>query len=119
VDLEKELKRKIQTWGNGKGKTHGLAHTHTHTHTHTHAHTHTHTHTHTRSHTHTHTHTHTLTHTHSQVWVGGRQIKVQILSGKDRVLKYKGKIYGTDLGWKDERAKDSFDILSPDDRKEE
>ena len=41
------------------------------------------------------------------------------MSGKDRVLKYKGKIYGTDLGWKDERAKDSFDILSPDDRKEE
>ena len=93
VDLEKESKRKIQTWGNGKGKTHALAHTHTHTYKHT--------------------------HTHSQVWVGGRQIKVQILSGKDRVLKYKGKIYGTDLGWKDERAKDSFDILSPDDRKEE
>ena len=93
VDLEKESKRKIQTWGNGKGKTHALAHTHTHTYKHR--------------------------HTHSQVWVGGRQIKVQILSGKDRVLKYKGKIYGTDLGWKDERAKDSFDILSPDDRKEE
>ena len=93
VDLEKESKRKIQTWGNGKGKTHALAHTHTHIQAHT--------------------------HTHSQVWVGGRQIKVQILSGKDRVLKYKGKIYGTDLGWKDERAKDSFDILSPDDRKEE
>ena len=95
MDLEKESKRKIQTWGNGKGKTHALAHTHTHTHIQAH------------------------THTHSQVWVGGRQIKVQILSGKDRVLKYKGKIYGTDLGWKDERAKDSFDILSPDDRKEE
>ena len=67
----------------------------------------------TRAHTHTHTHTHTL------VWVGGRQIEVQILSGKDRVVKYNGKIYGTDLVWKDERAKDSFDILSPDDRTEE
>ena len=78
------MKRKIQTWGNGKGKTHACARTHTHTHTHT------------------------------LVWVGGRQIKVHILS-----VKYKGKIYGTDLGWKDERAKDSFDILSPDGRKEE
>ena len=82
VDLEKELKRKIQTWGNGKGKN-------------------------------------TRAHTHTLVWVGGRQIEVQILSGKDRVVKYNGKIYGTDLVWKDERAKDSFDILSPDDRTEE
>lgn len=34
----------------------------------------------------------------SRVWVGGRQTKAHILSGKGRFLKQKGKNLCTDLG---------------------